>query len=62
MNPETGVYFKFDNDPSEPPSSMIDTLEGPLHVSEGDWIITGVKNERYPCKNDIFQQTYERVE
>jgi len=40
----------------------IDTLEGPLNVSEGDWIITGVKGEKYPCKPDIFEATYERVE
>jgi len=37
------------------------TLEGALHVSPGDWIITGVKGERYPCKPDIFEQTYELV-
>ena len=37
----------------------ISTLEGSLHVSEGDWIITGVKGERYPCKPDIFGATYE---
>ncbi len=40
----------------------IDTLEGPLRVSPGDWIITGVKGERYPCKPDIFEATYERAE
>lgn len=40
----------------------IDTLEGPLHVSDADWIITGVKGEKYPCKPDIFAATYERVE
>jgi hypothetical protein len=39
----------------------VDTLEGPLRVSEGDWIITGIKGERYPCKPDIFEATYERV-
>ena len=37
----------------------IDTIEGPLRVREGDWIITGVQGERYPCKPDIFEQTYE---
>lgn len=37
----------------------IQTLEGPYVVSEGDWIITGIKGERYPCKPDIFQSTYE---
>jgi hypothetical protein len=37
----------------------IHTLEGPLHVSPGDWIIRGVKGEFYPCKPDIFEKTYE---
>lgn len=37
----------------------IDTLEGGHIVCRGDWIITGVKGERYPCKPDIFLQTYE---
>lgn len=40
----------------------IETLEGGHNVCPGDWIITGVKNERYPCKPDIFEQTYERVD
>lgn len=39
----------------------IDTLEGGHIVCPGDWIITGVKGERYPCKNDVFQATYEYV-
>ena len=39
----------------------IHTLEGIYEVSEGDWIITGVKGEKYPCKPDIFEQTYEPV-
>ena len=43
-------------------SPFVRTLEGPLKVSEGDWIITGVKGERYPCKPDIFEATYEPVE
>lgn len=38
---------------------VIKTLEGPHAITEGDWIITGVKGERYPCKPDIFAQTYE---
>ena len=37
----------------------IETLEGWHIVSEGDWIITGVKGEKYPCKPDIFEMTYE---
>jgi hypothetical protein len=37
----------------------IDTLEGGHTVCPGDWIITGVKGEKYPCKPDIFAATYE---
>lgn len=37
----------------------VQTLEGPLIVSDGDWIITGIKGEHYPCKPDIFAATYE---
>ena len=37
----------------------IHTLEGVMLVSSGDFIITGVKGERYPCKPDIFEATYE---
>lgn len=38
------------------------TLEGGHIVSDGDWIITGVKGERYPCKPDVFEATYDPVE
>jgi hypothetical protein len=38
---------------------FIDTLEGGHCVCPGDWIITGIKGERYPCKPDIFEATYE---
>lgn len=40
----------------------IKTLEGPLHVSEGDFIIKGVEGEFYPCKPDVFEKTYDVVE
>lgn len=40
----------------------IDTLEQGHRVCPGDWIITGVKGERYPCKPDIFEATYEAAE
>jgi len=39
----------------------IDTLEGGHIVCPNDWIIKGVKGEFYPCKPDIFEQTYEKV-
>lgn len=35
------------------------TLEGVMHADVGDWIITGVKGEMYPCKPDVFEKTYE---
>lgn len=37
----------------------IETLEGLMEASVGDFIIKGVKGEFYPCKPDIFEQTYE---
>ena len=37
----------------------VKTLEGGHIVTEGDWIITGVKGEHYPCKPEIFDATYE---
>lgn len=39
----------------------VQTLEGPLHASPGDWIITGIRGEQYPCKPDVFKKTYEPV-
>jgi len=39
----------------------IDTAEGGHNVCPGDWIITGVQGERYPCKPGVFKQTYEEV-
>lgn len=41
---------------------VIPTLEGDMYASYGDWIIRGVNGEYYPCKPDIFEKTYERVE
>lgn len=37
----------------------VSTLEGDYKAMEGDYIIKGVKGEFYPCKPDIFEQTYE---
>ena len=39
----------------------ISTLEGTIVASPGDWIITGVAGETYPCKDEIFRQTYEAL-
>lgn len=40
----------------------IETPEGFMECKPGDWIITGVAGEKYPCKDAIFKQTYEPVE
>ena len=44
------------------PRIYIKTLEGDLHASVGDYIIKGVNGEFYPCKPDIFEQTYKLVD
>ena len=46
----------------EDPVPCIMTLEGRMDIKKTDYIITGVKGERYPCKKDIFEETYELVE
>lgn len=40
----------------------IKTLEGFVNVHPGDWIITGVIGEKYPCRNDVFEATYDKLE
>lgn len=49
INP-TGIYWQ------------IKTLEGIMTAIVGDWIIRGINGEYYPCKPDIFEKTYEKVE
>ena len=39
----------------------IETLEGPITASPGDWVIRGIQGEFYPCKPDIFAATYDEV-
>jgi len=43
------------------PKLKIETLEGTMNASLGDWIIKGVNGEFYPCKPDIFEKTYEQI-
>lgn len=54
---EHKVYFKNGGTPGV--RLCINTLEGLMSASVGDFIIRGVKGEIYPCKPDIFPQTYE---
>jgi len=41
---------------------LIPTLEGTMNFNRGDMLITGLKGEIYPCKIDIFEVIYERIE
>jgi len=41
------------------PVMLIQTLEGTMAANPGDWIIKGIQGEFYPCKNEIFLESYE---
>lgn len=56
-----GEGLSIDYSEKEKPVLKINTLEGVMIASEGDYIIKGVKGEFYPCKPDIFNNTYEEV-
>lgn len=60
QNQHCSLFVKFNGCPNclhwRP---YINTLEGKHYISPGDYIITGIKGERYPCKPDIFIATYE---
>jgi len=43
-------------------SIQIQSLEGRMLANAGDWVIRGVEGEFYPCKDDIFRQTYDSVD
>lgn len=58
---ERKVVFGVDED-NKTTSMYIETLEGVMQANAGDYIIKGVKGEIYPCKTDIFELTYEKVE
>lgn len=45
----------------DPAWCEIKTLEGTMVAKTGDYIIKGVRGEIYPCKADIFEETYELV-
>ena len=65
---EATQWFKHGDHPAVQPASLgsekgwVETLEGGHIVTPGDFIITGIKGEHYPCKPDIFEATYEKVE
>lgn len=47
---------------NSPAEIQIPTLEGVMTARLGDWIIRGVRGEHYPCRGDIFAETYELCE
>ena len=53
-NPKTGYS-------TNPPTVWIETLEGRMEGSTGDWVIKGTEGEFYPCKPDIFNKIYQEV-
>lgn len=53
---DNGVLVRFGD------KVQVRTLEGVMTASPGDYIIRGVDGELYPCKPDIFEKTYEKVE
>ena len=57
LDPVRVDYVDLDN-----PILKIETLEGLMIATEGDYIIKGVQGESYPCKPDIFEETYEELE
>ena len=57
-----GYFKKGEAYPRSKLVPVIETLEGNHEITPTDWIVTGVKGERYPVKDDIFKMTYEKVE
>lgn len=55
-NPVVVEAYQYFGDDFELP-----TLEGKYTVTEGYWIVTGVKGEKYPVRDDIFKETYHKV-
>ena len=65
---EEGKFEKFEKIPvvieayQTDKEVFIETLEGTMKADKGDWIIKGVKGELYPCKPDVFEMTYKKVD
>jgi hypothetical protein len=60
-----GVISNGNGDPRKDPDKfdwIIETLEGPLYVNDGDWVATGIRGEHWAIKSDIFLETYELAE
>ena len=55
-------YLTIVRNPFAPAECLIDTLEGDMIATEGDFIIKGLRGEFYPCKPDIFKKKYELLD
>lgn len=61
--------LKKDRHPGSVATAVISTLESGDEnshqvehvITEGDWLIKGIKGEFYPCKSDIFEETYQEI-
>lgn len=60
LHDDLQVYAGRDGNVNDP-RVAVHTLEGGMIAGLGDWIITGVSGEHYPCKDDIFRRTYDPV-
>jgi hypothetical protein len=58
-NGDKSRYLRYNTKKGE---YFIPTLEGEYKLTEGDYVICGIKGEFYPCKQDIFEQTYEKAD
>jgi hypothetical protein len=58
-NGDKSRYLRYNTKKGE---YFIPTLEGEHKLTEGDYVICGIKGEFYPCKPDIFEQTYEKAD
>ena len=58
---KTGAFFRYYDSEDDNDILLIKTLEGAHVVSDGDFIIQGIKGELYPCKPDIFEATYLKL-
>lgn len=56
-----GTDLRVNYEDKDNPYIPIETLEGTMKASVGDYIVKGVKGEIYPCREDIFNESYEKV-
>lgn len=60
--PECGIEMRYTSLIDHPCILVIQTLEGEMRALKDDYVIRGIKGEFYPCKEAIFEQTYEKVD